>query len=215
MKFDLFWGSLVLGLVLVWTGCSRSQQTPELAGNKGAPVPLRAEVAAAATQRGSAIVTEAFGVLSSNLQSAIRQGGVSNALPYCSMMASPLTSGLAVKHGVTIRRVTQKPRNAADRADLAETAILDGFRGLLNGTNALPPLVTNLTSTHAAFFMPIVLTNSLCLKCHGEPGKDITMEDLAVIQRLYPADEATGFKVGDMRGAWRIDLPLTSLEQGH
>jgi hypothetical protein len=31
---------------------------------------------------------------------------------------------------------------------------------------------------------------------------------------LYPQDEATGFKLGDLRGAWRIDIPLASLQSG-
>ena len=56
-----------------------------------------------------------------------------------------------------------------------------------------------------------LVSNALCLRCHGEPGPDISAEDLALIQRLYPQDKATGFKLGQLRGAWRIDFPLAKL----
>lgn len=195
---------------LAWSGCS---ERPEGAGPQVAEsfAPLPEATQAAAVQQGRAIVAETFSLLSSNLQTAIRQGGVSNALPFCSLTASPLTSGLAAKHGVTIRRFTHKPRNAADQADAAELRVLDRFRAGLVGTNVPAPFVTNMTASYASFFMPIVLNNELCLKCHGAPEKDIQLEHLAVIRRLYPGDEAVGFKLGELRGAWRIDLPLGSL----
>jgi len=34
-----------------------------------------------------------------------------------------------------------------------------------------------------------------------------------VIRQLYPQDEATGFKLGQLRGAWRIDIPVATLSQ--
>jgi hypothetical protein len=73
------------------------------------------------------------------------------------------------------------------------------------------PLATNLVPGQATFFAPIVLNNALCLNCHGEAGKDISAESLTLIRQHYPQDEATGFKLGDLRGAWRIDFPLAKL----
>ncbi len=205
---------LATGLVLpmlLMVGCSKSPDstTPTAA----VPAALSVEVQKGAIQLGKSIAAETFSLLSSNLQSAIQQGGVSNALPFCSLAASPLTAGLAGKHGVTIRRITHKPRNPAGRADTTELAILNHFETAVTSTNPPLPLVTNFTASTATFFAPIILNNELCLKCHGEPGKDISAENVAVIQHLYPKDEATGFKLGQLRGAWRIDIPLASLAQ--
>ena len=61
------------------------------------------------------------------------------------------------------------------------------------------------------FLAPILLSKELCLKCHGQPGKDIAPGDLETIRRLYPGDEATGFAMGELRGLWRIDFPTASL----
>ncbi|MCC6822103.1 MAG: DUF3365 domain-containing protein [Verrucomicrobia subdivision 3 bacterium] len=199
---------IVLPLLLM-VGCSKPPEstTPTAA----VPAAPSAEVQKGAIQIGKSIAAETFSLLSSNLQAAIQQGGVSNALPFCSLAASPLTAGMAGKHGVTIRRMTHKSRNPADRADTTELAILNHFAAALTGTNPPPPLVTNLTSSTATFFAPIILNNELCLKCHGEPGKDISAENVAIIQRLYPQDDATGFKLGQLRGAWRIDIPVATL----
>lgn len=199
---------LPLGLLL---GCSKPADNATTASF---PPSLTPEVQQAAIQRGKAIAVETFNLLSSNLQSAIQSGGVSNALPFCSLASSPLTAGMAAKHGVTLRRVTHKARNPTAKANDLERAILNSFETALaagNSTNPPPPLATNLVADQAAFFAPIVLNNELCLKCHGQPGKDISAENLAVIQRLYPQDEATGYKFGQVRGMWRIDFPLATL----
>ena len=43
-----------------------------------------------------------------------------------------------------------------------------------------------------------------CLKCHGNPDTQITEGTLAKIKELYPNDMATGYKLKDFRGAWKI-----------
>lgn len=197
--------------LLFLIGCSKLAAP---AAAPPSPPALAAEVEQAALPRGKAIAAETFGLLSSNLQTAIQSGGISNALPFCSLAASPLTAGLAEKHGVSLRRVTHKARNPANKAAAIEAAVLQAFAAALaasSTTNPPPPLVTNLVVGQTTFFAPIVLNNELCLKCHGEPGKDIAPAELAVIQKLYPQDEATGFKLGQLRGAWRIDFPLATL----
>jgi hypothetical protein len=195
------------GLALA-VGCSRQTETSI------APAALPAlspAVQQAARERGRAIAAETFGLLSTNLQTALQSGGVSNALPFCSLAASPLTAGIAEKHGVTLKRVTHKARNPAAQANETELAILQSFASALTAsTNPPPPFATNLVAGHATFFAPIVLNNELCLKCHGEPGADISAASLAVIQQHYPQDQATGFQLGQLRGAWRIDFPLAA-----
>jgi hypothetical protein len=175
--------------------------------------PLMPAQQAAAIVEGKTIVEEAFSLLSSNLQSAIASGGVTNALPYCSLAASPLTASIAERHGVTLQRVSHKPRNPGARADAVEQHVLGRFEAQLAIGVPLEPLATNVIVGQATFFAPIVLNNELCLNCHGVPGQDIQPETLAVIRELYPQDEATGFRLGELRGAWRVDMPLGLLAQ--
>lgn len=199
---------MLLSLLLL-AGCS--ERTDKATDNS--PPPLSVEAQQAALDRGKAIAAETFSLLSSNLQAAIQSGGISNALPFCSLAASPLTAGMAEKHGVTLRRITHQPRNPASRATDAELAVVKSFQDALatDPAKSPTPMVTSLLAGKATFFAPIVIGNELCLQCHGEPGRDIAAADLAVIRGLYPQDEATGFKLGQLRGAWRIDFPLATL----
>jgi len=198
---------MVLAIPAVFAACSR--QGPEGAtSHPASPTPAQVNNVA---ERGKAIVSETFGLLSSNLQTALTSGGVSNALPFCSLAASPLTASIAQKHGVTLRRFSHKPRNPAGKGDAVELGFLDKFREQLALTKMVPPIVTNLEPGVVTLIAPIVLNNRMCLNCHGEPHKDIKPENLAIIQRLYPQDQATGFHLGELRGAWRIDFPASSL----
>lgn len=198
----------LLPLVILVGGAKSADEPSGFAAPPGLP----AEVQRIAVTRGKAIAAETFGLLSTNLQTAIQSGGVSNALPFCSLAAAPLTASMAEKHGVTLKRVTHKARNPGGKANEAELAALKSFASALAASpNPPPPFATNLVAGQATFFAPIVIANELCLKCHGEAGKDISAENLAVIKKHYPQDEATGFKLGELRGAWRIDFPLATL----
>jgi hypothetical protein len=155
--------------------------------------------------RGKEIVQEAFAMLSSNLSKALTEGGVSNALSYCSVKALPLTKLVADTNQVKIRRVTLRARNPENKADREETAILERYVSRGQGTKLAPTLRTN-TDQSVTFFAPIVVNNPLCLNCHGEPGTEVKPEHLKLIQSLYRKDTATGYKLGDLRGMWRVDF---------
>lgn len=165
--------------------------------------------------RGREVAARTFGILSSNLQHAIKTTGITNALPFCSVLADPLTRQVAAEAQADVRRVTHRARNPKNQAETNELGILDGFRAqLLAGTGPASPLLRTNTADTVTFYAPIVITNALCLNCHGVPGTDIDAASMAVIQKLYPQDEGTGFKLGELRGMWRIDFAQTNLVAG-
>lgn len=191
-------------------GCSKPEQGPVT--EAAAVVPLTPELRQAALEQGKAIAAEAFGLLSTNLQSAIRQGGVSNALPFCSIAALPLTESVTKTRGISLRRVSHKPRNPKNQAGPEEMAVLKQFELGLQHAKAVPPVVTNMLPGQVTFMAPISIQNPLCLNCHGKPGTDIALPNVDLIKSLYPQDKATGFAMGELRGAWRIDFPIAALE---
>lgn len=164
-----------------------------------------------ARERGVALAARTFGVLSSNLMTAFSQGGVSNALQFCSTAAQPLTASVADTNQIVIRRISHKARNPKNRAGAAELAILDEFRATLAAGRPVAPLVQTNAPGGATFFAPIVLNNPLCLNCHGQSGPEIKPEHQEIIRQLYPEDQATGFKLGELRGLWRIDFQPAAL----
>ena len=56
------------------------------------------------------------------------------------------------------------------------------------------------------FYAPIVLSNPLCLQCHGTPGREIVTATAEAIGQRYPKDRATGFRPGDIRGLWKVEF---------
>jgi hypothetical protein len=67
--------------------------------------------------------------------------------------------------------------------------------------------VTDETFT---YYSPIVIQNHMCLLCHGEPGKSMEQENHNFIKTKYPDDLATGYQLGDLRGAWKVVFNTTT-----
>ncbi len=166
-----------------------------------------------ALAKGRQAATRTFGLLSSNLLHAIKTSGVTNALPYCSVLADPLTQQVAKELNADIRRVTHRPRNPKGAASAEELELIKRYEAALaKDTNAVAPTLMTNAAGRLVFYSPIVITNSLCLQCHGTPGTEVRPETLAAIAKLYPRDQATGFKLGDLRGLWRVEFSRASLE---
>ncbi len=200
---------LVAGAVLLLmaggVGCRPTARAPAEAA-----VPPALETAA--RERGRAIASQAFALLSTDLARALAAGGVTNALPYCSERAYPLTELVAATNQVRLRRITHRPRNPTNAPAAGELAVLRGFQLALERGETPAPMVRATSSNTVVFFSPIVITNPLCLQCHGVVDRDILPETASLLQRLYPQDQATGFKLGDLRGAWRVEFDRAALE---
>ena len=66
------------------------------------------------------------------------------------------------------------------------------------------PVSVKLPEGRAGYVEPI-LTQPLCLTCHGD------VQDPALLERIkadYPEDRATGFEAGELRGVFWIEYPV-------
>jgi hypothetical protein len=165
-----------------------------------------ARTAAEARERGPVIVKEAFAVLSGNLGRAIAENGVNDALQFCSVQAAGLAAGVARTNHVLLKRVSHRARNPENRADAEELVLLESFRTALKASAAVAPEVRTNAAGRFVFYAPITLNNPVCLKCHGDPEREIAPDTMTLIRKLYPEDRATGFKFGELRGLWRIEF---------
>lgn len=138
--------------------------------------------------------------------------GPAGAIEACSAVALDL----AMKHeqaGWRVRRVSRKVRNPADTPDAYEAGILERFEAL-KATGGLGPdtehveLVEAAGKTSLRYLRPIVIANPVCLTCHGRP-EDLAPEVRARLEALYPRDQATGYRLGDLRGAVTVTIPVT------
>ncbi len=193
-----------LALLMLGIACSpaaSSDQTSQAEAKKAAAMDT-----AKYKKQGMEIAMSTFKALSTQLKSALKEGGVENAAQYCNTVAYPLVDSLSEVHQATIRRTSRKIRNPKDAPIPREEAMLNTYHDQIEAGQRPAPQVRQLANGEIAFYAPIMM-QELCLKCHGKLGETLKAEDYAVIQSLYPEDEAIGYSEGDLRGMWSITLP--------
>ena len=147
-----------------------------------------------------ALTTKA--VLGKNLMGTIQKKGTLEALTFCNERAYPLTDSMSVVHNATIKRVSDKPRNPNNKANSIELDYINTFKKQLANQEEISPIVKE-DSDQVLVYYPIV-TNSMCLQCHGKPNENINPEIIKKLTLLYPEDQATGYTTDQVRGIWSI-----------
>lgn len=183
--------TLLLALTLLALGCAPDSE------------PATAFDPAPWVERGVAVTSASFSVMSSRLAAQLQAGGVPAAIDYCSLAAYPLTDSLSAAHSADIRRTALRYRNPANAPSDTERAVLDLFAETLASGDQPRPRAVPQEDGSVMFYAPILLAEP-CTACHGVVGEDISENDYALIRERYPDDEATGFRPGDLRGMWSI-----------
>ena len=140
--------------------------------------------------------------LGKNLMGAIQKKGTLHALQFCNEKAYKLTDSMATKFNASIKRVSDKPRNPNNTANTEELNIIEGYKRIVSNKEEIKP-VTKQADNKTKFYYPII-TNSMCLQCHGTPNSQIKPETLKELTLLYPTDKAQGYDVNQVRGIWSI-----------
>tara|TARA_R110002012_G_scaffold49246_2_gene127468 strand:- start:683 stop:1366 length:684 start_codon:yes stop_codon:yes gene_type:complete len=151
------------------------------------------------------LIKEFSETLKSTLSAAIEQGGLINALDACHIEAPAISSRLAAQSDWKVERTSLKPRNALNSPDNWELANLQRFEQRKEAGEAVANIDTFSTiqdKGQTVFrYMKAIPTGGLCLNCHGNSIAPSVKEK---IDALYPYDEALGFTVGDIRGAFTL-----------
>lgn len=143
-------------------------------------------------------------VLGKNLIGKIQEEGTLKALKFCNEKAYPLTDSMSVKLNASIKRVSDKPRNIKNKANLEELKFIDKFKKDASSNIESEPIVVE-TSENVNVYYPIK-TNSMCLQCHGTPKKQVSENTLLEITKLYPKDKALGYDINQVRGIWNVSF---------
>ncbi len=152
---------------------------------------------------GQQILDSISNTMSRQLQAALAEGGVAQAMQYCQMGMYPLIEQLSAQHNVMLRRTSMKPRNPNNVVTVQD---MPGYRSLvdqLSVTNEIRPVVRKEDNFKAVLHSPILM-KEFCLQCHGRVNMEIREADYALIKEQYPKDGATGYRVGDLRGMWTV-----------
>jgi hypothetical protein len=153
--------------------------------------------------KGKMITEQSFKALSGEVINAINKGGLQHAVDYCNLQASPLIDSLSEKYDAKISRVSDRYRNPQNKPGELDFIVMQTYqRQLAEGSELQAHL--EITADEVVFYSPILILNPACLNCHGEPGSTMEQANLDFIKSKYPEDLATGYKLGDLRGLWKI-----------
>ena len=165
---------------------------------------------AAALHRSRAAAQELLGRVRTVLMKTMADGGAVNAVTVCADTAQEIARRMQTENGLSVRRVSDRWRNAADIPDGYEADALKRFagmksEGLLRESTEHSEYVADSAGGRFRYLRPIFVQD-MCLTCHGDRG---TMKDLinTVLQERYPADRAVGYRKGDLRGAVSVTIP--------
>jgi len=194
-KKNLF--SLLSGLLMLifLFGCQNAAQKNSLSPEDQAKY----------IQTGKRITSFSFKALSKEVIDAINAGGVQHAVDFCHLNANPLIDSLSKAYNAKIQRISDQPRNPQNQPDALDLAIIDAYKKQITAGQELQAHLEN-TGSEIIFYSPIIILNPLCLNCHGEPGSTAEQVNIDFIKTKYPEDKAVGYKLGDLRGVWKIVL---------
>ena len=147
------------------------------------------------------------GALKSRLQQAIQSGGLEAGVNECQIAAAPI--GLALsQNGWEVGRTALKVRNPNNAADQWEREQLAWFSQLLTKAkqdNLAPkrPIETYQYDSESGEFryMMAIEQGQVCMACHGA---NVAPSVKQSILKHYPSDQATGFELGELRGAFTL-----------
>lgn len=143
------------------------------------------------------------------LMQEIQKGGFSSAVRVCSELAQEVTTRFSKQTGHYLRRVSLRYRNPKNIPDEYETKRLlefERFLGEKRLSEEYVEIVEEKGVPYLRYLKPLTV-GPLCITCHGL-NENIPSEVQAILKERYPEDRATGFLVGDLRGAISVKIAL-------
>lgn len=180
-----------------------------LAAALGAPGLSSAETTADDADQARGLVKQFATTLQGELKSGLQQGGPVAAVQVCKDRAPAIAAELSAESGWDVGRTSLKTRNQAlNTPDEWEREVLEQFESRkANGESPMGMSYASVVETDDGKvyrYMQAIPTQEVCLACHG---KDIAPDLAAAVDKAYPDDEARGYELGDIRGAFTLSTP--------
>lgn len=166
---------------------------------------------------GEAALQKLRGAMMAEMQAAMAEGP-GEAIGVCRHMAPQIGAEIEEETGWSIRRVSLRPRDPGNAPDARERGVLMAYHA--RAAAGQSPMAMRTTALYeepvgewgeterVVHMMQAVPMLEGCLACHGEVREDIAPATAERIAKLYPADRATGYEVGEIRGAFSLRRPF-------
>jgi len=150
---------------------------------------------------GDSLTAYADTLLRRTLARELAKGNLVQAAAFCRPQSYPQVDSMA-------RKWHASPRRAEWQAAPAATTL---------AAAGLRPDTLRLIGRPAAdtfyYQRPITLANALCLRCHGQPGRHLSLAEAKLLQQHYPGLRAVGRQPGQVLGAWQLTLERSGVAE--
>lgn len=197
----------LLPVLLLLAACGGAEPpAPTAAPAPKAPPPPGAPASPAdeaALAKAEAAAKQLGGSLKARVMEEMGKGGPTAAITVCTDEAPAAAARIQAETGVTVGRSSLRLRNPANAAPPWVQAWL-AAQGERAAEGATP--MSRVVDGKAQVLKPIAV-EAPCLACHG-PADGLAPEVKALLAEKYPADRATGYAAGDLRGALWAEVPV-------
>jgi hypothetical protein len=138
------------------------------------------------------------------MQKAVAENTLVEAAKDCNIQALPPYSRLQEKHTATIKRIRLKGQTEGLSLNEMEKQLLDAYQ--YNQENKLP-LENNVQKSgteQMLFTSPILVNNTVCLKCHGKVGEQLTTQDYQSLQATYKMEGLVDYSLNQPIAIWSM-----------
>ena len=186
--------ALVAAAASLVAACHNDVDPGAAASPEPAPVAQAEQAAAAAKALG--------GRLKARLVETLQAEGPVAAIEVCNVEAPGIASEVGAERGLDVGRTSLRIRNAANRPGPRERKVLEQWAEAVAGGTAVGELAPHVEGAGETFlWMKPIGVEGPCLVCHGEA---IAAPVAGAIAARYPSDQATGYTLGDLRGAFVV-----------
>jgi Protein of unknown function (DUF3365) len=163
----------------------------------GAPAELHVAIA-----RADLIVVSLQDSMIRELQSALSQHGAAGAIAACHLNTTFAEQRLSKNEAIAAGRTSDRLRNPTNAPRPWAAALVKAHAG--ERAASVDGFVVDL-GDKIGVLRPIV-QRPMCAGCHGSEAA-MTAGVRTVLADRYPADRATGFKEGEIRGWFWVEMP--------
>lgn len=170
------------------------------------PVVIDAAKMQALSKEAKVAIQSLGGTLKGETIKALKRGGPVNALSVYTTRAPAIAGSVSAENDLKVSRVSLKNRNPdAGKASAWQVKVLEDFESRKAAGEKSIALTYSEVVEHGGQqefrFMKAIPTDKSCLACHGANISSAVQKKLTT---LYPQDKATGYKVGDLHGAFVV-----------
>ncbi len=158
------------------------------------------------------LTAKLFEQLSTELTTAMQEGGPEAAIRVCRDLAPAIKAELSLQSGAQVTRVGTRVRNPLlGQPNAREREVLEEFQLQHDAGTAFADMehfeILQAGSHRQALYMRPIAIQPPCLSCHGATD-ELSPAVKTALQDSYPQDAATGYSLGELRGAFSVTYDL-------